>query len=102
MTRPRRIAVVTGSRADYGHLRGVLTQLKAADDVDLSVDLGDPQQVANTVERWFHPRIDLGRGTGRHHIARSELGGSDDGDLPRRRERVDDLMQGEGGMVLRR
>ncbi len=37
MTRPRRIAVVTGSRADYGLLRGVLTQLKAADDVDLSV-----------------------------------------------------------------
>jgi UDP-hydrolysing UDP-N-acetyl-D-glucosamine 2-epimerase len=37
MTHPRRIAVVTGSRADYGHLRGVLTQLKAADDVDLSV-----------------------------------------------------------------
>jgi UDP-hydrolysing UDP-N-acetyl-D-glucosamine 2-epimerase len=37
MTRPRRIAVVTGSRADYGHLRGVLTHLKAADDIDLSV-----------------------------------------------------------------
>jgi UDP-hydrolysing UDP-N-acetyl-D-glucosamine 2-epimerase len=37
MTRPRRIAVVTGSRADYGHLRGMLTHLKAADDVDLSV-----------------------------------------------------------------
>jgi UDP-hydrolysing UDP-N-acetyl-D-glucosamine 2-epimerase len=37
MTRPRRIAVVTGSRADYGHLRGVLTQLKTADDVALSV-----------------------------------------------------------------
>ena len=37
MTRPRRIAVVTGSRADYGLLRGILTRLKAADDVDLSV-----------------------------------------------------------------
>ena len=37
MTRPRRIAVVTGSRADYGLLRGILARLKAADDVDLSV-----------------------------------------------------------------
>jgi UDP-hydrolysing UDP-N-acetyl-D-glucosamine 2-epimerase len=37
MPHPRRIAVVTGSRADYGHLRGVLTRLKAADDVNLSV-----------------------------------------------------------------
>jgi UDP-hydrolysing UDP-N-acetyl-D-glucosamine 2-epimerase len=37
MTPPRRIAVVSGSRADYGLLRGVLTRLKAADDVDLSV-----------------------------------------------------------------
>jgi UDP-hydrolysing UDP-N-acetyl-D-glucosamine 2-epimerase len=37
MTRPRRIAVVTGSRADYGHLRGILARLKAADDVALSV-----------------------------------------------------------------
>jgi UDP-hydrolysing UDP-N-acetyl-D-glucosamine 2-epimerase len=35
--RPRRIAVVTGSRADYGLLRGILTRLKAADDVALSV-----------------------------------------------------------------
>src|ERR1700749_61903 len=37
MTRPRRIAVVTGSRADYGLLRGILARLKAADDVNLSV-----------------------------------------------------------------
>jgi UDP-hydrolysing UDP-N-acetyl-D-glucosamine 2-epimerase len=35
--RPRRIAAVTGSRADYGLLRGILTRLKAADDVALSV-----------------------------------------------------------------
>jgi UDP-hydrolysing UDP-N-acetyl-D-glucosamine 2-epimerase len=37
MTRPRRIAVATGSRADYGLLRGVLARLKTAEDVDLSV-----------------------------------------------------------------
>jgi len=37
MTRPRRIAVVTGSRADYGLLRGILSRLKRADDVDLCV-----------------------------------------------------------------
>jgi UDP-hydrolysing UDP-N-acetyl-D-glucosamine 2-epimerase len=37
MTPPRRIAVVSGSRADYGLLRGILTRLKSADDVDLSV-----------------------------------------------------------------
>ena len=29
MTASRRIAVVTGSRADYGLLRGILTRLKA-------------------------------------------------------------------------
>lgn len=33
----RRIAVVTGSRADYGLLRGILTRLKQTNDVDLSV-----------------------------------------------------------------
>jgi UDP-N-acetylglucosamine 2-epimerase (non-hydrolysing)/GDP/UDP-N,N'-diacetylbacillosamine 2-epimerase (hydrolysing) len=32
---PRRIAVVTSSRADYGHLYWVLRELQAADDVDL-------------------------------------------------------------------
>lgn len=37
MSTGRRIAVVTGSRADYGLLRGILAQLKAADDVTLSV-----------------------------------------------------------------
>ncbi|MBR1249480.1 UDP-N-acetylglucosamine 2-epimerase (hydrolyzing) [Bradyrhizobium sp. AUGA SZCCT0169] len=38
MTRtPRRIAVVTGSRADYGLLKGVLTRLQKMDDVDLQV-----------------------------------------------------------------
>ena len=37
MTASRRIAVVTGSRADYGLLRGILARLKAMDDVDLSV-----------------------------------------------------------------
>jgi len=37
MTRSRRIAIVTGSRADYGLLRGTLTRLKAADDIALSV-----------------------------------------------------------------
>jgi UDP-hydrolysing UDP-N-acetyl-D-glucosamine 2-epimerase len=38
MTAPRRrIAVVTGSRADYGLLRGILTRLAKADDVELDV-----------------------------------------------------------------
>ena len=38
MTAPRRrIAVVTGSRADYGLLRGILTRLQKMADVDLSV-----------------------------------------------------------------
>jgi UDP-hydrolysing UDP-N-acetyl-D-glucosamine 2-epimerase len=36
-TAPRRIAVVTGSRADYGLLKGVLTRLREMDDVDLQV-----------------------------------------------------------------
>ena len=34
---PRRIAVVTGSRADYGLLRGILTRLKKMDDVYLQI-----------------------------------------------------------------
>jgi UDP-hydrolysing UDP-N-acetyl-D-glucosamine 2-epimerase len=33
----RRISVVTGSRADYGLLRGILTRLKAMNDINLSV-----------------------------------------------------------------
>jgi UDP-hydrolysing UDP-N-acetyl-D-glucosamine 2-epimerase len=37
MSTRRRIAVVTGSRADYGLLRGILTRLKAAEDVELSI-----------------------------------------------------------------
>ncbi|MGT2434902.1 UDP-N-acetylglucosamine 2-epimerase [Bradyrhizobium betae] len=37
MSSRRRIAVVTGSRADYGLLRGILARLEAADDVALSV-----------------------------------------------------------------
>ncbi len=36
-TTRRRIAVVTGSRADYGLLRGVLMRLQNMDEVDLSV-----------------------------------------------------------------
>ncbi len=36
-TTRRRIAVVTGSRADYGLLRGVLTRLQNMDELDLSV-----------------------------------------------------------------
>jgi UDP-hydrolysing UDP-N-acetyl-D-glucosamine 2-epimerase len=52
MTRPRRIAVVTGSRADYGLLRGVLTQLKAADDVDLSVIACGMHLVPKFGETW--------------------------------------------------
>jgi len=36
-TARRRIAVVTGSRADYGLLKGVLTRLQKMDDVDLQV-----------------------------------------------------------------
>lgn len=33
----RRIAVVTGSRADYGLLRGILTRLQKMDNVELSI-----------------------------------------------------------------
>lgn len=36
-SRPRRIAVVSSSRADYSHLYWVLKELDAADDVDLRV-----------------------------------------------------------------
>jgi UDP-hydrolysing UDP-N-acetyl-D-glucosamine 2-epimerase len=52
MTRPRRIGVVTGSRADYGLLRGILTRLKAADDVDLSVIACGMHLVPKFGETW--------------------------------------------------
>jgi len=52
MTRPRRIAVVTGSRADYGLLRGVLTHLKAMDDVALSVVACGMHLVPRFGETW--------------------------------------------------
>jgi UDP-hydrolysing UDP-N-acetyl-D-glucosamine 2-epimerase len=52
MTGPRRIAVVTGSRADYGVLRGVLTRLKAADDVALSVVACGMHLVPEFGETW--------------------------------------------------
>jgi UDP-hydrolysing UDP-N-acetyl-D-glucosamine 2-epimerase len=52
MTRPRRIAVVTGSRADYGLLKGILARLKAADDVDLSVIACGMHLVARFGETW--------------------------------------------------
>src|SRR5215813_11312656 len=48
----RRIAVVTGSRADYGLLRGVLTRLAAADDVDLSVVACGMHLVPKFGETW--------------------------------------------------
>jgi len=35
--KPRRIAVVSSSRADYGHLFCILRELEAADDVDLRI-----------------------------------------------------------------
>lgn len=49
---PRRIAVVTGSRADYGLLRGILTRLKAADDVALSVIACGMHLVPRFGETW--------------------------------------------------
>lgn len=52
MTRARRIAVVTGSRADYGLLRGILARLKAADDVDLSVVACGMHLVPKFGETW--------------------------------------------------
>ena len=49
---PRRIAVVTGSRADYGLLRGLLTRLKAADDIALSVIACGMHLVPRFGETW--------------------------------------------------
>ena len=48
----RRIAVVTGSRADYGLLRGILTRLKAADDIELSVIACGMHLVPRFGETW--------------------------------------------------
>ena len=53
MTAPRRrIAVVTGSRADYGLLRGTLARLRKADDVDLRVIVCGMHLVAKFGETW--------------------------------------------------
>jgi UDP-hydrolysing UDP-N-acetyl-D-glucosamine 2-epimerase len=49
---PRRIAVVTGSRADYGLLRGILTRLQAANDVALSVIACGMHLVPRFGETW--------------------------------------------------
>jgi UDP-hydrolysing UDP-N-acetyl-D-glucosamine 2-epimerase len=48
----RRIAVVTGSRADYGPLRGVLTRLKEADDVALGVIACGMHLIPRFGETW--------------------------------------------------
>lgn len=52
MSTRRRITVVTGSRADYGLLRGILTRLKAADDVALSVIACGMHLVPRFGETW--------------------------------------------------
>ncbi|OKO85299.1 UDP-N-acetylglucosamine 2-epimerase [Bradyrhizobium sp. AS23.2] len=52
MSARRRIAVVTGSRADYGLLRSILTRLKAADDVALSVIACGMHLVPRFGETW--------------------------------------------------
>jgi UDP-hydrolysing UDP-N-acetyl-D-glucosamine 2-epimerase len=48
----RRIAVVTGSRADYGLLRGILTRLQKMDDVDLRVIVCGMHLAAKFGETW--------------------------------------------------
>src|SRR4051794_37921952 len=48
----RRIAVVTGSRADYGLLRGVLTELQKMDDVDLRIIVCGMHLVPRYGETW--------------------------------------------------
>jgi len=52
MSARRRITVVTGSRADYGLLRGILTRLKAADDVALSIIACGMHLVPRFGETW--------------------------------------------------
>ena len=48
----RRIAVVTGSRADYGLLRGILKQLHDMDDIDLKVVVCGMHLVPKFGETW--------------------------------------------------
>jgi UDP-hydrolysing UDP-N-acetyl-D-glucosamine 2-epimerase len=48
----RRIAVVTGSRADYGLLRGVLRELSKMDDIDLQVIVCGMHLVPRFGETW--------------------------------------------------
>jgi UDP-hydrolysing UDP-N-acetyl-D-glucosamine 2-epimerase len=48
----RRIAVVTGSRADYGLLRGILTRLQKMDDVDLQVIVCGMHLLPKFGETW--------------------------------------------------
>lgn len=51
-TARRRIAVVTGSRADYGLLRGILSRLQKMDDVDLRVIVCGMHLLAKFGETW--------------------------------------------------
>ncbi len=51
-TESRRIAVVTGSRADYGLLKGVLTRLQKMDDVDLQVIVCGMHLLPKFGETW--------------------------------------------------
>ena len=54
MTTPRRIAVVTTSRADYGHLEWLMRDLRADPDVDLKIVAFGPHlspEFGRTVER---------------------------------------------------
>ena len=52
IARRRRIAVVTGSRADYGLLRGILAQLQKMDDVELGVVACGMHLVPRFGETW--------------------------------------------------
>lgn len=51
-TARRRIAVVTGSRADYGLLKGVLTRLQQREDVDLQVIVCGMHLLPKFGETW--------------------------------------------------